>query len=423
MRDTPTAPPQRLAWLGLGLALGALAVQAPLLNRMVVPMDEGHLTAAVSWMHAGKHLYSEIHTGLFPGVYLLTYGLFGIFGENLLVTRIAAALVNVATALFLWRITARATDERWGWLAPHFAYPGGSMPAWFRQNGTLRGKNPTMRTWIAVLIGASVGLGLGFGLGLRLGVGVQGEPSPGSGSLQELARARAENDDLRSRLEARGVRPESGPGEGIIGLAGDPGFEEPVVESADEKADASRAEADPEADLADTDPAGGGSAFDVSRLLALGFHPADIERLRRVWESLELEKLYIRDERARSDKHNGRFFLRLVSLERDTLAELGEEEYDALLYASGARNRVRVRNVLPESAADVAGLAAGDEVTSYDGEPIFRMMTLKQGTIRCEQGTTVALGVTRSSSGREERVWVPCGPLGIELEMVNAEPR
>ena len=275
-----------------------------------------------------------------------------------------------------------------------------------------------MRTWIAVLIGASVGLGLGLGLGLRLGVGVLGESAPGAGIEQALARARAENDDLRSRLEARGGRHfESGPGEEAIGLAGEPGFEEPVVESSDEEAE--KAEADP----SDSDPAGGGSAFDVSRLMALGLHPADIEHLRRAWESMQLEKLYIEDERARSDKHDGRFFLKLVSLERDTLAELGEEDYDALLYASGARNRVRVRNVLPESAADVAGLAAGDEVTSYDGEPIFRMMALKQGTIRCEQGTTVALGVTRSSSGREQRVWVPCGPLGIELEMVNAEPR
>ena len=52
-------------------------VFTPLIARMVVPMDEGHLTAAVSWMHAGKHLYRDIHTGIFPGVYLLTYGLFG----------------------------------------------------------------------------------------------------------------------------------------------------------------------------------------------------------------------------------------------------------------------------------------------------------------------------------------------------------
>jgi len=121
MRDSSTPTRLGLAWLvtiGIGLALTALAIQWPLVHRMVVPMDEGHLAAAVSWMHSGKHLYREIHTGIFPGIYLATYGLFGVFGEDLLVTRWAAAAVNVATTLLLWRITARSTDERWGLVAP-----------------------------------------------------------------------------------------------------------------------------------------------------------------------------------------------------------------------------------------------------------------------------------------------------------------
>jgi len=118
MRDTNAPPRVPVAWLGLALAAAALLVQAPLITRTVVPMDEGHLAAAASWMHVGKHLYRDIHTGIFPGIYLVTWTLFGVFGESLLVTRIAAALVNVATALALWRVTARATGERWGWLAP-----------------------------------------------------------------------------------------------------------------------------------------------------------------------------------------------------------------------------------------------------------------------------------------------------------------
>ncbi len=121
MRDKSTPTHLGLASLvslGIGLALVTLVVQWPLVFRMVVPMDEGHLAAAVSWMLDGKHLYRDIHTGIFPGVYLLTYGLFGVFGEDLVLTRQAAAIVNVVTALLLWRITARCTDERWGWLAP-----------------------------------------------------------------------------------------------------------------------------------------------------------------------------------------------------------------------------------------------------------------------------------------------------------------
>ncbi len=127
MRETSTLassgslPPlasSSAAPLGIGLFVVAAIVQWPLAHRTIVPMDEGHLAAAASWMHAGKHLYSEIHTGIFPGIYLLTYSLFGVFGEDLLVTRFAAMCVNGLTAVLLWRITARCTDERWAWVAP-----------------------------------------------------------------------------------------------------------------------------------------------------------------------------------------------------------------------------------------------------------------------------------------------------------------
>lgn len=274
-----------------------------------------------------------------------------------------------------------------------------------------------MRTWIAVLVGASVGLGLGLGLGWAR----QAEPR----LEQRLARVEAENAVLRSQLEAlvedaAGRSGDADPS-GQLALVPDP------EAHANERGVGEPAEPELEADPSDSQPAGsgpaeGGSAFDEARLAALGFHASDIERLREAWEELALEKLYIQDERARSSQRDGRHWARLVALERDAVAELGEEDYDALLYASGDRNRVRVRNVLPESAAEVAGLAPGDEVISYDDEPVFRMMALKQGTIGCEGGTTVALGITREGGG-ESRVWVPCGPLGIELEMVNAEPR
>ena len=129
----------------------------------------------------------------------------------------------------------------------------------------------------------------------------------------------------------------------------------------------------------------------------------------------------MQDERARSDQRDGRWWKRMVELEQNAIADLGEQDYDALLYASGAKNRVRVRNVLPGSAAEAAGLVAGDEITGYDDVPIFRMHGLKEGTLACAQGTQVAVEVREPDGMR--RVWVPCGPLGIELEIVNAVPR
>jgi len=115
------------------LALPAL-VQAPLFDRMIVPMDEGHLAAAADRMLDGKRLYADIHTGIFPGIYLVTSGLFALFGRDLIVTRLAAALVNAVTVLALWSAARRVVAPRWALLPPllhlalvAFAFPVMSM--------------------------------------------------------------------------------------------------------------------------------------------------------------------------------------------------------------------------------------------------------------------------------------------------------
>jgi hypothetical protein len=275
-----------------------------------------------------------------------------------------------------------------------------------------------VRTPFAVIVGASIGLGLGLGLGVALRGDEPGKPASGSSVERSLARAERENEALRLRvgeLEARLARAPDAPATASAGPD-----EALAADERDATADQDPEEASPEV-MAELEAGAAASAFDEARLRELGFHPSDIERLRRTWEALELEKLYIQNERARSDTRDGRYWVRMLALEREALLDLGEEDYDALLYASGARNRVRVRNVLPGSAAEEAGVRPGDEITSYEEEPIFRMGALKQGTIRCDPGRSVSLGVLQD--GADRRIWVPCGPLGIELEMVNAEPR
>lgn len=282
-----------------------------------------------------------------------------------------------------------------------------------------------MRTAMAVMSGAGAGLGLGLVLGFALAGGGSNDapeaPAPSDAVPrleQALARAEADNIELRDRIAALEARSAGGDdGDAGAAPAATAGERAPGARAGEPDAGAIADPAEAEAEF----EAAGRSAFDEARLLAAGFHPADIERLRRAWEGIELEKLYIMDERARSTERDGRFWSRLVELERQAVADLGEEDYDALLYASGAQNRVRVRSVLPESAADAAGLEPDDQITAYDGEPIFRMHALKQATLGCEIGSTVSLGLLRD--GQATRVWVPCGPLGIEYEMISAEPR
>ncbi len=96
----------------------AVAAQISIFDRNFVSMDEGHLALASSRLLAGDVLYRDIHTGIFPGIYAVTSGLFALFGEELLVTRIAQIAGNVVTVLLLWLVGLRIVPPRWAALPP-----------------------------------------------------------------------------------------------------------------------------------------------------------------------------------------------------------------------------------------------------------------------------------------------------------------
>ena len=63
-------------WAGATLLSAiALIAQLPLYDRGLVAMDEGHLLAAADALASGKRLYADIHTGIFPGIYLAAQAL------------------------------------------------------------------------------------------------------------------------------------------------------------------------------------------------------------------------------------------------------------------------------------------------------------------------------------------------------------
>ena len=109
-----------VAFWGGGAALAAIAfiAQLPLYNRSLVPMDEGHLLAAAQAMAAGKLLYAEIHTGIFPGIYLIASALLETFGRDVVVLRWAAVAMNISIALSLYAIGRRMVAAHWSWLPP-----------------------------------------------------------------------------------------------------------------------------------------------------------------------------------------------------------------------------------------------------------------------------------------------------------------
>ncbi len=104
----------RVVWGGAAvLAVLAAVAQLPIVDRNFVSMDEGHLALTASRLLDGDLLYRDIHTGIFPGIYLVTAALFDVFGTEVLVTRWAQLVVNAATVALLWGIGLRILPPRW----------------------------------------------------------------------------------------------------------------------------------------------------------------------------------------------------------------------------------------------------------------------------------------------------------------------
>lgn len=173
-------------------------------------------------------------------------------------------------------------------------------------------------------------------------------------------------------------------------------------------------------------PDGGGSGqerpwFDAEGLLGHGVQPAEVERLREAFDDSELALLELENQAQREGWYGEpRFRQELRDLRLALRADLGDDRFDRLLYATGRHNRVVVSDLLQGSAAARAGLQPGDEILSYDDQRIFRAMELKQATIEGTPGERVALEVLRE--GSRVRVWLPRGPIGIQMRQSRRPP-
>lgn len=101
-----------------GIALLASVALLPTFDRSANPMDEGQLLAIAQRLLDGEALYRDVHTGIFPGVYWGTALLLGLFGENIVVTRIAQLALNAGVATTLWWLGRRVMGASWALLAP-----------------------------------------------------------------------------------------------------------------------------------------------------------------------------------------------------------------------------------------------------------------------------------------------------------------
>ena len=161
--------------------------------------------------------------------------------------------------------------------------------------------------------------------------------------------------------------------------------------------------------------------FQLDQLLAAGIHELEAERVRAVWHDIQLQKLEVRDQALREGWFNSkRFKRRLADIKREAVDELGECGYDSLLYGTGKDNRVVVRQVLNGSAADLAGIQAGDTVLRYNDNRVWAASDLSAATSRGERGETVFVDIERQ--GERLRVRVERGPFGLYMRQERVTP-
>ncbi|MEQ8205608.1 MAG: PDZ domain-containing protein [Woeseia sp.] len=146
------------------------------------------------------------------------------------------------------------------------------------------------------------------------------------------------------------------------------------------------------------------------QLLAAGFSPARAEWIAQRESQLELDMLEARYEAQRSGDFSDLRQARDESAKtfRD---ELGAEDYERYLEATGRSTSVTVSSVLDGSPAQTAGLRPGDRIVSYAGNRTYSMSDLNDAIVQGQPGQTVLVDIVRD--GIPMQVALPRGAVGI----------
>lgn len=189
---------------------------------------------------------------------------------------------------------------------------------------------------------------------------------------------------------------------------------------------ASRPSALPEAPSAAADPPpadAAGTAMERA-LVAAGIDVATATDIKRRRDELTMAEITLSDQATREQwLETPRFAQAMATLaaQRTSIRdEIGDDSYDRYLAARGEPNRVRVDEVLAETAAAAAGLQAGDVVLRYGAARIFAPDDLVTETRGGTAGEVVRVEVLRQ--GQRFEVTVPRGPLGLRIAASQGSP-
>jgi len=159
-------------------------------------------------------------------------------------------------------------------------------------------------------------------------------------------------------------------------------------------------------------------------LLAAGLDAQTAQAITERNDRFLLSRLELIDEAARDGwQDSEEFDDRIEELESERVSEreeLGDDAYDRYLYELGRANRVGIASVITGSAADGAGLTAGDIVLSYANERIFNLHELQDATQSGNRGELVPLTFVRNNEPMI--IDIPRGPMGVTLTSIRISP-
>ncbi len=165
--------------------------------------------------------------------------------------------------------------------------------------------------------------------------------------------------------------------------------------------------------------------FDEEALRSAGLSMATVKQTRERFEQLEMDRLFLRDRAIREGwMGTVRYSNEVEKLEgrkQDINNSLGDEGYDAYLYATNQSNRVVIRDMLQGSPARTAGLLPGDVVLRYDSKRMFATRDLQNATASGRGGESIPVEIVRN--GQVMTLYLQRGPLGVYLDADSAKPQ
>jgi C-terminal processing protease CtpA/Prc len=154
----------------------------------------------------------------------------------------------------------------------------------------------------------------------------------------------------------------------------------------------------------------------VSRMVEGGFSEDEARRILQRESAAQFKALQAEWEAERNGETFDRFAY-MNSTQSILRSEVGDDVYARYLAAQGQPTAVNVTQVLSGSPGIRAGMQAGDEIVSYNGERIFSMSDLRDQTMQGDPGEEVVIEVERD--GMRMQLIVPGGPIGVSGSGAN----